>query len=149
MWDRRVVEKMEVWKGRFIIACSFRCESDNFEWAFASVYGPNDDHKRKHMSDKLVGSMSWWEKPWCIGRDFNVIRSPSERSGDNRYSSSMGEFSDFIIEQRLMDSPLVGSKFTWSNNQDVQCWSRIDRFLFSPAWEEQFPNAIQRRLPRL
>jgi endonuclease/exonuclease/phosphatase family metal-dependent hydrolase len=44
-----------------------------------------------------------------------------------------------------MDIPLVCGKFTWSNNN--QRWSRIDRFLFSSACEEQFPDVVQRRLP--
>lgn len=107
IWDRRVVEKMEACEGRFISACSFLCVSDNFEWVSLSVqcdYGHNDDQERKLLWDELVGVMSWWEKPWCIGGDFNIIRYPSERLGDNRYSSSMGEFSDFIFEQGLMDS---------------------------------------------
>jgi len=65
------------------------------------------------------------------------------QDGDNQYSGdNKGLWTDFIFEQGLMDSPLVGGKFTWSNNKDVQCWSRIDRFLFSPAWEEQFPNVV-------
>jgi exonuclease III len=61
----------------------------------------------------------------------------------------MREFSNFIFEQGLMDIPLVGGKFSWSNNRDDQCWSRIDRFLFSLDWEEQFLDVVQRRLPRL
>jgi hypothetical protein len=46
-----------------------------------------------------------------------------------------------------MDIPLVGGKFTWSNNN--KCWSRIDRFLFSSDWEKQFPHVVQMRLPRV
>jgi hypothetical protein len=33
-------------------------------------------------------------------------------------------------------------------NQDSQLWCRIDRFLLSLDWEEQFPNISKRRLPR-
>lgn len=54
----------------------------------------------------------------------------------------MSEFSDFIFDQGLMDIPLVGGKFTWSNNCDDQCWSRIRRFLLSPYWEEHFPSGL-------
>jgi hypothetical protein len=43
--------------------------------------------------DELVGIMSRWEKPWCIGGDFNAIRYPSKRSGDTRHSPAMTEFS--------------------------------------------------------
>jgi hypothetical protein len=38
MWDRRIVEKIEVYVGEFVVACSFRSVADNFSWAFARVY---------------------------------------------------------------------------------------------------------------
>jgi hypothetical protein len=30
MWDRRVVEKIEVYVGEFVVACSFRNVTDDF-----------------------------------------------------------------------------------------------------------------------
>ena len=81
MWDRRLVEKFEVCVGCFIIVCSFQSVSDNFEWAFAGVYGPNDDNDRQLLWDELVSIMSLWEVPWCIVGDFDAIRYLSERVG--------------------------------------------------------------------
>lgn len=46
MWDRRVVEKMKEFIGRYTVACSFKSVSKNFLWAFASVYSPNLDSNR-------------------------------------------------------------------------------------------------------
>jgi hypothetical protein len=86
---------------------------------------------------------------WCIGGDFNVTRFPSERSGDVHFCPAMVEFLDFIFVQSLMDIPLVGGNFTWSNNRDPPSWSRIDRFLVSPDWEAQFPKVSQKRRQRL
>ena len=102
---------------------------------FAGMSSPNDDNNRQFLWDELVGIMSLWEMPWCIGGDLNAIRFPSERVGVTRYSSPMGEFSSFISDQGLMDIPLMGGQYTWSNNH---CWSRIDRFLFSPRWKRSF-----------
>jgi hypothetical protein len=90
-----------------------------------------------------------WEAPWCIGGDFNIVRFPSERSSDSNYSTAMMEFSDFIAKQGLVDIPLVGGQFTWSNNQEDEIWSRIDRFLLAPSWEDYYPEVVQRRLPRI
>ena len=59
----------------FPVEFIFRNVSDSFEWAFAGVYGSKDDNDRKLLCDKLVGLMSWWEVPWCIGVDFNVRNS--------------------------------------------------------------------------
>jgi exonuclease III len=55
MWDRQVVEKIEECVGRFVVACVFRSVTENFEWAFASVYGPNDDGIRRNLWDELGG----------------------------------------------------------------------------------------------
>jgi hypothetical protein len=43
MWDRRVVEKIEECVERYVVACAFRSVTTNFDWAFAAVYGRNDD----------------------------------------------------------------------------------------------------------
>ncbi len=45
---------------------------------------------------------------------------------------AMHAFSDFIFDLSLMDIPLEGGLFTWSNNREVAAKSRVDRFLFSP-----------------
>jgi hypothetical protein len=49
MWDRRVVEKIEECVGRFVVACVFRSVIENCEWAFAGVYGPNNDGARSRL----------------------------------------------------------------------------------------------------
>jgi hypothetical protein len=68
----------------------------------------------------------------CIGGDFNVTRFPSERLGEARLCRALVEFSDFVFEQGLMELPLAGGTFTWSNNWDVPTWFRIGRFLVCP-----------------
>ena len=61
----------------------------------------------------------------------------------------MLDFLEFIFYQGLMDISLVGGNLIWSNNHDSQSWSRIDRFLLSPEWEEQFLDVSQRTLPSI
>lgn len=116
MWDKRVVEKMEEFVGEYIVACSFKSVAYNFVWAFAGLYGSNVDNDRHFLWEELAGLHSWWELHWCIGGDFNVIRFPSEQSGESRLRPTMTEFSDCIFELNLLDIPLLGGSFTWSNN---------------------------------
>jgi hypothetical protein len=73
--------------------------------------------------------------------DFNVVRFLSERSGAGAFSIAMEDFSKFIHGQSLVDIPLQGGQFSWSNNQVC---SKIDRFLLSPEWEEHYPDVLQR-----
>jgi hypothetical protein len=67
MWDRRVVEKIEECVGRFVVACVFRSITENCAWAFAGVYGPNNDGARSILRNELGGLMNVWERPWCVG----------------------------------------------------------------------------------
>jgi hypothetical protein len=50
-----------------------------------------------------------------------------------------------LIEYTLLIKKII----LWSNNRENECWSRIDRFLLSRDWEEQFLDVFKRRLPRL
>ena len=146
MWDSRVVESIEECVGSFMAACSFRNMEDGFRWAFVGVYGPNIDTHRKVLWEELAGLGSWWNLPWCIGGDFNATRFPSERSGDIRLNQAMQDFSDFIFDMDLVDLPIVGGEYTWSNNRS---WSRLDRFLVSPSWEIHYPTMLQKRMDRI
>ena len=130
MWDRRIVENIDETVGRFSVSCKFKNVEDQFEWAFTSIYGPNSAHDRRLLWEELAGIHSW-SMPWCLGGDFNVVQFPSERSGSSPFTSAMIDFSDFISEQGLIDLPLEGGTFTWSNFREVASHSRLDRFLLS------------------
>lgn len=63
--------------------------------------------------------------------------------------ASMSSFSNFINAQELVDLPLVGRRFNWTNHQERAAMSKIDRFLLSKDWEVYFPGVIQHALPRM
>ena len=66
-----------------------------------------------------------------MGGDFIVVRFPSERLWSNSFTTAMWKFSNFILEQGLIDLPLQKGTFTWSNDREVASKARLDRFLFS------------------
>ena len=78
-----------------------------------------------------------------------MMRFPSERSGSVYFTIAMRRFSAFISKQSLVDLPLVGGTFTRSNSREVASRSRLDRFLLSTDWEENFLSVCQRHLSRL
>uniref|UniRef100_A0A2N9J6S4 Reverse transcriptase domain-containing protein n=1 Tax=Fagus sylvatica TaxID=28930 RepID=A0A2N9J6S4_FAGSY len=119
MWDKKVLEKIDEVHGYFSLSCKFRTVASQFEWVYTWVYGPNIDRERGFFWDELSRIISWWEAPWCIGGDFNVVRFPSEKSGVTTFTASMHDFSDFIGEFGLLDTPLEGGRFTWSNNREL------------------------------
>ena len=149
MWDNRVVDKVEEAVGRFSVSCKFKNVVDHFVCAFTHFYGPTSDRDRSFLWEELAGLRSWWDVPWCVEGDFNVVQFPFERSGSANFTSAMHRFSAFISKQSLIDPPLVVGSFTWSNSREVASRSRLDRLLLLADWEEKFPSVCQRSLSRL
>ena len=132
MWDKRIVEKLDVLVGRFSVSCVWRGVCDGFTWVGTGLYGPTCDVARQALWVELRDIRHKWSFPWCIFGDFNVIRFPSERLRCRRLTPPMIEFSDFIEDLNLVDLPLGGGgQFTWSSGSDNPSMSRIDRALIS------------------
>ncbi|KAL4198432.1 hypothetical protein AMTRI_Chr03g140160 [Amborella trichopoda] len=82
-----------------------------------------------------------------------VVWNPQEHT---LISSHLGDFSvtdmrdfiDFITRNELIDIPLQGGLFTWSNHSPNPTLSKLDRFLFSTSWEEFVPSSIALALPK-
>uniref|UniRef100_A0A2N9FK77 Transposase MuDR plant domain-containing protein n=1 Tax=Fagus sylvatica TaxID=28930 RepID=A0A2N9FK77_FAGSY len=110
MWDSRVVEKVEEAVGIYSISCKFRNVTDQVVWIFSGVYRPNVDRERRTLWDELAGVSSWWEVPWCVAGDFNVVRFSSEKLRTTSFTPAMHDFSDFISDQGLLNIPLMGGR---------------------------------------
>ncbi|KAK3219978.1 hypothetical protein Dsin_013948 [Dipteronia sinensis] len=95
------------------------------------------------MGAKLLFSM-----PWCIGGDFNTVINASERRGGEFNKWSGRAFNNFILQAKVVDIPMQGAVFTWSNNRVEGSWARLDRFLVSPIMLSWFPNMMQTGHPR-
>ena len=148
LWDKRVLDKIDSCIGEFSVSCSWKGVEDGFEWTCTGVYGPTVETSRSSFWAELVDIRQRWNSPWCILGDFNVVRYPNEKLGGRNFSPGMLAFSDFIENSQLVDLPLVGGTYTWSSGSDPPSMSRIDRALVSPDWEEQFPDVMQKLLPR-
>lgn len=53
-----------------------------------------------------------------------MVRFPHEKKGGNILLCSIERFLEFIDDNDLIDFPLSGCKFTWSNNQLVPAMSK-------------------------
>ena len=147
-WDKRLLELLDWEEGQFTISCRFRKVEDGVVWVFTGVYGPFTKNERDCMWDEIGAIRGLWEEPWCVGGDFNVIRSQNERNRQGRISAAMRKFAQVIDELGLIDLPLQGGDYTWSGGPNNRYWARLDRFLVTPSWMDQFSSVIQKRLPR-
>ncbi|XP_058104713.1 uncharacterized protein LOC131248452 [Magnolia sinica] len=134
--------------GAFSKAALLQDKYSSFRCIVISVYGPTDDSLRPNFWEELNVIRQSFTGPCCFVGDFNVIRFPHKHSRRRRSSSTMHYFNDWIQAQELVDLPLFGAKFTWSNGRRSQIQFRLDRFLVSLEWIEEFPSLSQTTLPR-
>ncbi|XP_028094700.1 uncharacterized protein LOC114294749 [Camellia sinensis] len=116
----------------FIILSSTLFNSLNC--VIVNVYALNDVSARRSLWVSLINLKVVFPKPWCIGGDFNEIKSIDERKVCIRRDKGMVDFCNFISCLELMDFPMLERKFTWCNSLEGERWSRLDRFLVGPEW---------------
>lgn len=74
-----------------------------------------------------------WDGISVIMGDFNEVRNEGERYGSVFCDRQAGIFNDFIADNSLIDVPMGGFNFTWTNKWGSKM-SRLDRFLVSESF---------------
>ncbi|XP_074315082.1 uncharacterized protein LOC141651263 [Silene latifolia] len=113
------------------------------------VYGFNDIIARQELWEQLVQFASTVDGPWLACGDFNTVLSHTERLGGSCSDAEIDDFHDCLSKCGLVDSPAMGSLFTWNNKQDVttRVYSRLDRALINGEWGHQMHDMFAHFLP--
>lgn len=112
------------------------------------VYGAAHEEDKLCFLSELSHFCASSSEPILIGGDFNIIRYANERnkkSGIHRHSRI---FNTLISFHELRELDMSGGVFTWSNNQENPTLEKLDRLLISKDWEDLFPLAMVKKLPR-
>ncbi|KAK8644393.1 hypothetical protein V6N13_123701 [Hibiscus sabdariffa] len=131
----------------FVVICG-KISGSNFECALVNVYASNDDSDRICLFSELIGVVSNIKLPIIMSGDFNTVVSKEENVGVSLCRKVMLSFSEFIDDLGLVDLPLHGGKFTWSNFRERPSFSRLDRFLLSPDILREWPDLFQSLVPK-
>lgn len=71
-----------------------------------------------------------------------MIYSLEDKNNDNVNRALMGRFRRFVNEMELMEIPLLGRRYTWSNERDSPTLVKLDRVLCTSDWEDIYPECI-------
>ena len=81
-------------------------------------------------------------------RNFNYIRYPHNRNRSGSSWQGMYSFNEAINKLALIEIPLKGRNFTWSNMQDAPLLERIDQCFTSEHWTLTYPSTMALPLAR-
>jgi endonuclease/exonuclease/phosphatase family metal-dependent hydrolase len=79
---------------------------------------------------------------WILLGDFNFMRSPENRNKDGGNINDMFIFNEIIGHLGLLELPLKGRSYTWSNMQRNPLLEQLDWFFMSCNWIIDFPNTM-------
>jgi exonuclease III len=126
----------------------FTCKLSGEVWILTNVYAPC-------TSEGKMAFLNWFkhiempdEVKWLIVGDFNLIRSQENRNKPGGNIQEMLAFNDAISNLRLVELPLKGCKYTWTNKQHNPLLERLDWFFSSNARTTFLPNSFATGLVR-
>ncbi|XP_074312056.1 uncharacterized protein LOC141647665 [Silene latifolia] len=111
----------------------------HFSFHLSMVYAFNDINERAALWTQLLNLVGNNQGAWVVCGDFNCVLSPAERLGGHTSIVEMDEFHNCVNGCGLVESPVMGSYFTWNNKQEaptiVYTW--MDRVLINSEWVDQ------------
>ena len=110
-------------------------------WTLTTVYGPHDYERKQAFLNEIADIHNSMAGPWLIIGDFNLITDPCDKNNDRICRRWMNKFRRTLNSSSLRELPLIGRRFTWSNEQDSPTLVRLDRAFCNVAWELMFPAA--------
>ncbi|XP_026383497.1 uncharacterized protein LOC113278997 [Papaver somniferum] len=115
LWRKDKIDLIEKIEGIHSLSCIFRSKTSHLEFYISNIYAPIDRKDRRTLWRELGEVMGIWSIPGFLGGDWNVTKSIADRNRDRGVSRAMRDFISFITKHDLVDLPLSGAKYTWSN----------------------------------
>jgi hypothetical protein len=116
-------------------------EIEGRNWWFTGVYGPQEDEEKISFLQELRDVRAFCSGPWLVAGDFNLIYQAADKNNANLDHAMMGRFRRFLDDVEIKEIPLLGQKFTWSNERASPTLVRLDRAFCYLRWEEVFPDS--------
>jgi exonuclease III len=126
-------------EGDFYVKFTLRCKANDFKFVLYAVYGPAQCPNKGAFLSELANSCSKESLPYIVGGDFNIMRSPEEKSSGEFDPKWPTLFNAVIESLDLKEMVMAGRQFTWAGAGDNPTFERLDRVLVSTEWEIQFP----------
>jgi hypothetical protein len=140
LWNSAIFHGTVLEIHRSAIRVHFSFTTNNQPWQLVTVYGPCSGLEIDTFVQWLHDLDIPMHENWLLLGDFNFIRSVDNRNKPGADMNDIFLFNSIISHLGLIELPLKGRTFTWSNMQDSPLLQQIDWFFTSCQWSLSFPN---------
>jgi hypothetical protein len=148
-WTSKVYTACTIEKHSFAITLAMTSTHSLCSWNLVVVYGPCRQPSRDQFVNWLFNLSIDDDDLWLLIGDFNFYRYAENRnkSGGNIHDSLV--FNNIISHLGLVELPIKGRSYTWSNMQAIPLLEQIDWFFTFVAWTTIFPSFLVLPLARI
>jgi exonuclease III len=115
IWNGALFDGTLEFQNDFSISVKFTSNISSESWYLTNIYGPSQADRKDDFLQWFSNISMPDDTDWLIMGDFNFIRSPNDRNKPGGNISEMFKFNEAISNLGLVEIPLKGRKFTWSN----------------------------------
>jgi hypothetical protein len=134
IWNGTLFKGELQFQNEFSLSVKFTCRISEATWIMTNIYGPCSSERKNAFIDWFSNIDMTDDTDCLILSDFNFIRNPTDRNKQGGDINEMLAFNDSISKLGLIELPLKGRKFTWSNMQHDPLLERLDWFFTSSSW---------------
>ena len=146
IWKSSVFSGTVVSNDTHVLVTTFVSTQSSQSWTLANVYGPCAGEERDIFTNWLYDVNIPNGQDWLLLGDFNYMRAPDNRNKPGGNLNDMITFNDIIRKQQLIEIPVQGRTYTWSNMQLDPLLEQIDWFLTSLHWTNTYPKTLVKPL---
>ncbi|KAK8996479.1 hypothetical protein V6N11_081751 [Hibiscus sabdariffa] len=114
-------------------------------WFGTFIYGPPYKDQKRDFWEFMKNLRNDYDAKWLVIGDSNVVSCQDEKAGGLPFNPiDANSFLDFLDSRGLIEMPMAGGAFTWSNHRsdDEAILEKLDRVLYSTNWNIAFPKAV-------
>jgi exonuclease III len=115
-------------------------------WALSTVYGPTQDNLKVQFLKEIRATRLAFQGTWAIARDFNLILDAADKNNAMLNRRMMGRFRRLLNDLELKEQPLVGRRYTWSNERQAPTLGKLDRWFATVEWDMSHPDCLLQAL---
>jgi hypothetical protein len=117
IWNSAIFQGVLTQSEKFGLVIKFTSIHNNEFWYLVCVYGPCHGVERDNFVSWLYNLQIASEDNWLIVGDFNFIRAQVNRNKPGEDINDMFLFNEIIGHLGLLELPIKGRAYTWSNMQ--------------------------------
>ena len=137
VWNSSIFSGTMVVQEDFALGIQFTSTISAQAWTLYNIYGPCTGPTRDEFTQWIYDRDIQTNEYCLFLGDFNYIRYPSNRNDGAGNINNMMDFNAAISQLALVEIPLKGRSFTWSNMQQAPLLEKIDWVFTSENWSTQ------------